>query len=128
MTHVLAAWAFDGSETVRRAEPALAAASSVRMSPVNDGIHLAWPSECPRPRSRQLQNTALMDPLGDGFWTLLISALLLLPGLPTPADGYRRPVVPSLAGFGLSDDFLRQVGAAVIPFTSALLVQQCRRR
>jgi uncharacterized membrane protein len=116
MTHVFTAWTFNGSETARRAEPALAAASSVRTSPVDDGIHLTWPTAVSSPRSRQLQNTALMEPLGDGFWSVVISALFVLPGLPTPS------VVPSLAGIGLSDDFLRQVRAVVTRDTSALMV------
>ena len=89
---------------------------------VHDGVVITWPGRSSAPQPRRLQSLAITDAVGFAFWGLLLGAVFYAPAVGALSAVDPAALSGSLAGVGLSEDFVLDVRAAVGPGSSALLV------
>ena len=89
---------------------------------VDDAALVSWPPGRRMPSARGLGTMAGPGHLWGGFWGLLLGLIFLTP-LAGPTFGAAAGAVAgSLSDFGVEDDFVHDVRAAVTPGTSAVFL------
>src|SRR4051795_13267264 len=89
---------------------------------IDDAALVSWPLGRRKPSARALGSVAGPGHLWGGFWGLLLGLIFLTP-LAGPTFGAAAGAVAgSLSDFGVEDDFVHDVRAAVTPGTSAVFV------
>jgi len=89
---------------------------------VDDAAVVSWPPGRRKPSARALGSMAGPGQLWGGFWGLLLGLIFLTP-LAGPTFGAAAGAVAgSLSEFGVEDDFVHDVRAAVTPGTSAMFL------
>lgn len=110
-------WRFSTPEAATAALDRLAEASAH----VDDAALVTWPMNRRKPSTITLGGLDEPGRLWGGFWGLVLGLIFLTP-LAGPTFGAAAGAVAgSLSDFGVQDDFIRDVRAAVTPGTSALL-------
>ncbi len=62
------------------------------------------------------------DDLGGPFWGMLIGVLFFMPWLGVSVGSVTQALAHKLSGFGFSDSFVKETGAAIMPGSSALFL------
>ncbi len=71
---------------------------------------------------KQADSLTGTDALGGPFWGMLIGMLIFLPWLGVPVNTITRSLNSKYSGWGLTDSFIKEVGASIMPGYSALFL------
>ena len=120
--NTLSVWRFNAPEVADSAVPLLATLVREGRATVSDAAVVSWPVGRRKPSARTLGGLDRPGQLWGGFWGLLLGLIFLTP-LAGPTFGAAAGAVAgSLSEFGVEDDFVHEVRAAVTPGTSAVFV------
>lgn len=75
-----------------------------------------------KPKIQQLNNLVGAGALGGAFWGLLFGMLFFVPFLGMAVGAATGALTGKMSDLGIDDNFIKEVGAAVKPGTSALFV------
>jgi uncharacterized membrane protein len=118
--NTLTVWCFTTPEAAERALPLLETLVADGNADVDDAARVSWPPGRRMPAARTLGGLVGPGHLWGGFWGLFLGLIFLTP-LAGPAFGAAAGALAgSLSDFGVEDDFVRDVRAAVTPGTSAV--------
>ena len=118
----LTAWKFDTPDGADQAEATLIQLSKEELIKIHDAATVSWEPDKKKPKTRQLQSLVGAGAVGGAFWGLLFGLLFFVPLLGLALGAAGGALGGSLADAGISDDFIKSVGASITPGTSALFV------
>lgn len=120
--NTLTVWCFATPETADAALPLMTTVVADGSAGVDDSALVSWPPGRRKPSARPLGALTGPGRLWGGFWGLLLGLIFLTP-LAGPTFGAAAGALAgSLSDFGVEDDFVHDVRAAVTPGTSAVFV------
>src|SRR4051795_2037588 len=115
-------WRFATPEAANAALPGLVALADSDHARLDDAALVKWPPGRRKPSARPLGSLNAPGNLWGGFWGLVLGLIFLAP-LAGPTFGAAAGAVAgSLSDFGVEDNFVHDVRAAVTPGTSAVFL------
>jgi uncharacterized membrane protein len=117
----LAVWVYDTPDAAGRVVPVLHSASR-RAGGIDDAALVTWPEGRRKPSTRPLGSLDGPGHLWSGFWGVLLGVVFLVPLAGPTLGAAAGALAGGLADFGVDDEFVMRVRAAVRPGTSALFV------
>src|SRR3954454_6823571 len=113
-------WRFATPEAADAALPGLVALADLHRARLDDAALVRWPPGYRKPSARPLGSLDAPGNLWGGFWGLVLGLIFLAP-LAGPTFGAAAGALAgSLSDFGVEDDFVHDVRAAVTSGTSAI--------
>jgi uncharacterized membrane protein len=120
--NTLTVWCLPTPEAADEALPLMVTLVADGTASVDDAALVSWPPGRRKPSARTLGGLARPGRLWGGFWGLLLGLIFLTPIAGPSFGAAAGALAGSLADFGVEDDFIRDVRAAVTPGTSAVFV------
>lgn len=118
----LTVWKFDTPAGAEEAAQQLKALQSEQLITVHDAAVVSWEEGKKKPKTRQLNSTAVAGALGGSFWGLLFGLLFFVPLLGLAIGAASGALAGSLTDVGIDDGFIKRVRDEVTPGTSALFL------
>ena len=89
---------------------------------IKDAAIVTWPTGKKRPKTRQHPGLATAGALDGAFWGLLFGILFFMPVFGAAIGAAIGALGAHLSGYGIHDDFIRQVRTKVTEGTSGLFL------
>jgi uncharacterized membrane protein len=118
----LTVWRFPESGAAVRALPRLQRLVVAGAVTVEDAAVVSYDDDAVAPAIHPVGTTTGPGRLWSGFWGMLLALIFLVPAAAPSLGAAAGAFAGSLASFGMPDDFIVRVRAAVTPGSSALLV------
>jgi uncharacterized membrane protein len=120
--NTLTVWSFAEPDGAEAAVPGLRALATEGGVCVDDAAAVSWPEGRRKPRTVTLGSLSGPGTLWGGFWGMLLGLIFLAPLAGVTFGAAAGAIAGSLSEFGVEDDFVLRVRAAVKPGTSALFI------
>jgi uncharacterized membrane protein len=113
--------AYDGEETAERARERLLQLQRQALVGLDDAVVVVRRADG-KAKIKQTASLAGAGALSGAFWGLLIGLIFLLPGLGALVGATAGALSGKLVDLGIDDRFIKDVGAAITPGSSALFL------
>lgn len=118
----LTVWTFQGPETAVRTLPRVQRLVVGGEVVIEDAAVVSCTDDAPAPAIHPVGTLTGPGRLWSGFWGMLLAVVFLVPAAAPSLGAAAGAFAGSLASFGVPDDFIMRLRAAVTPGRSALFV------
>ena len=118
----LAALRFTDPSLALAALPVLETSERCGAIRLDDAAIVEWPTSSYRPTARHLAEVRTARPLSPSFWQLFFGAAFLLPVAARALGEHSAETGCSMATFGISDRFVRELRSRLVSGTSGLFL------
>ncbi|MFC9246133.1 DUF1269 domain-containing protein [Streptomyces sp. NPDC057136] len=118
----LTVWKFQSADAAENVETTLKSLQKEGLIKILDAAVVSWPTDRPKPRTKQLHNLVGAGALSGTFWGMLFGLIFLMPLLGAAIGAAAGALGGKLADIGIDDEFIAEVKQQVTPGTSALFL------
>ncbi len=113
---------FDTADGAQKGLELAASLQKQQLLQIKDAAIVTWPTGKKRPKTRQHPGLATAGALDGAFWGLLFGILFFMPVFGAAVGAAIGALGAHLSGYGIHDDFIRQVRTKVTEGTSGLFL------
>jgi len=118
----LTAWKFDSVDGADKALGVLRGLESQQLVAIADGAIVRWEVGKKKPKTEQLTHTSSAGALSGAFWGMLFGLIFFVPFFGLAIGAVTGALTGKFTDYGIDDNFIKGVQAAVTPGTSALFL------